>query len=323
MLEGRLPLDAPVEIRLRRIIGPDHPLWSAAIETINRLPPSRKRHGDQTWPRWFAYLEHVGVLPLDATEDDVEAFLSQFESRGDRATRRCILRDLYRAAFDLGLVPEMPIPDMVIGLDYRGAQRLTNAEVVRLVDSLARDCLVRHHALRARRDLVLVALACSIERRIDDLRVLTWGDLDLEGRTKTMRVRRGDRIEQVALADVVLARIGEFRDELGRHGVDVVADDALLPALGKRIEWDWTLPERSLLAPLGQKSIHLAFKVMIRQASIGQSYESGRYFNHRWLLRSPGDLAEVLGGTHATATPKVPMRRTALERNPDGSLLAA
>lgn len=320
MIEGRLPVNAPVETRLARIMGPDHPLWSAALETIDRLSPSMKRRGDQTWPQWFRHLDLIGRDPLEATADDVDEFLSRFESRHARTQHRGILRDLYRAALDRGIVPEALIPDLVVGFDYRGAQRLDSAEVVRLVDSLSRDCLQSSHALRARRDLVLVALSCSVECSTESLRGLTWGDLDLGGTEKTMRLGAGARAERVVLADMVCARIIDFRTELERHGVTVVPEDALLPALGHRVEWDWTLPERSLLAPLEQTSIHQAFKVMSRRASIGRSLESGKYFNHRWLLRSPSDLNRVLGGTHSTGKPKVAMRRVALDANPDRAI---
>lgn len=311
MIEGRLSIDAPADIRLRRIIGSEHPLWTSALETIERWPRTMKRMGDQTWPPWFDFLDQRRVEPLEATGDDVEAFLDRFERQNSKITHRGTLRALYRSAFDLGLIDKTPVPDVVIGLDYRANIRLPNAEVVRLIDALSAECSHWVHRLRARRDLVLVALACSFECTTESLRLLRWGDVDLTlGRAKA-RIQGRRQTDWVTLVDVVAARITDLRAELERHGVDVVAGDALLPALGRRIEWGWTLPERELLAPLERGSVSQAFLVMTRRARVGTSLESGKYFNHRWLKRGPTDLPKVLLGSQSPSRLLVPMRRTA------------
>ena len=317
-----MPMDAPVDVRLRRILAPEHPLWPAALLASERLPASRREQGDRVWPAWLRFLDEIGRPPLAATAADVEAYVARFGSRDARTHGRGSLRALYGAAFDLGLLSEMPIPDRVPGDDRRFMHRLSDAEVERLVASLTRTAATPALALRARRDLVLVALACSVDCGVDDLRQLRWGDLGVDDGAASLRVRRGDGFERVALPAVVQARVEDFRAELARRGVDVVAEDALLPALGRRVEWDWTLPERSLLAVLEYTGFNQALKVMRRETSVGRALEGGRFFSHRWLLRSGDDLDRVLGKAPGPAMTKVPMRRMPLDRDPDAEAAA-
>lgn len=323
MIEGRLSVEAPPDVRLRRIIGPDHALWDAALVAIERWPPSMKRRGDQTWPHWFRYLAHLGIEPLEATADHTDAFLAGFPAGARRTRHRGTLRCLYRAALDLGLIDQVPILDLVIGYDHRGKHRLSDGEVVKLVASLTKDLQNPMLALRAGRDLVLVSLACSFERDTESWRILAWRDVDLDSSPATIRITERGRIDLVVLPDVVVRSIIAFRTSLARRGVDVVPEDALLPALGRRIEWDWTLPGRALLAPLESPSIHNAFSVMRRRASIGRHLEAGAYFNHRWLLRDVNHLDAVLRADQSADRAKVAMRRPVLTYDPASVEVAA
>jgi hypothetical protein len=316
MIEGRLPVAAPAELRLRRIMGSDHPLWPAALETIDRFPPSKKRLGDQTWPEWFRYLERVEVHPLEATSEQVDGFLVRFQTAEAIQRHRSIIRSLYRSAFDLGLIAGALIPDVVPGRDYRATPRLSAVDLDRLVRSLDRDAQDASRALRARRDLVLVALACSFECSTDALLALTWGGVDLEHRPALLRIGGDAGPEHVALAEAVVERIIDLRTELERRSVVVVPEDALLPAVGRRIEWDWTLPERSLLMPLERGSMAQAFKVMRRRASIEHDIDGAKYFSHHRLLRDPADLNTAIRGTRAAGKTKVAMRRSPLLDGP-------
>ena len=309
MIDGRLPLDAPIEVRLRRIMRLDHPLWRAAIETIERWPPTVKRRGDQTWPAWFQYLDEIGTDALAASADDVEAFLGRYTSARARSTHRGTIRALYRAARDLGLRDDVPVPDLVPGRDPRAARRLDSDAIGKIEASLTKDARRATSALRAHRDRLLVALAYAFDCSSESLCRLTWGDVDEHGPRARLRIRRHAGTGWVDLPEPVLERIATFRLELARRGVDVVPEDALLAALGNRVEWNWTLPDRSLLARLTRTSASGAFQVILRRAAIDRSTWAARYFSHRWLLRSPADLAGTIQGPHL-AEQKVTMRRT-------------
>ena len=315
MIDGRLPLDAPIEIRLRRIMSPDHPLWRAAIETIERWPPTVKRRGDQTWPAWFQYLDEIGTDALAASADDVEAFLGRYTSARARSTHRGTIRALYRAARDLGLRDDVPVPDLVPGRDPRAARRLDSDAIGKIEASLTKDARRATSALRAHRDRLLVALAYAFDCSSESLCRLTWGDVDEHGPRARLRIRRHAGTGWVDLPEPVLERIATFRLELARRGVDVVPEDALLAALGNRVEWNWTLPDRSLLARLTRTSASGAFQVILRRAAIDRSTWAARYFSHRWLLRSPADLAGTIHGPHL-GEQKVTMRRTLFGGDP-------
>jgi hypothetical protein len=322
MIEGRVRRGAPAEVRLRRRIGPEHPLLGPALQAWSQVPAWRRPAFERDLSRWSSFLRDAGLPPLEVRDSDVEFYLARY-ARAPRTKVRSSLRALYRAAFDLGLIAEMPVPPRAEINDRRRAHRLSNPDVVSLVRSLELECATPSRALRARRDLALIAIACAVDCTVGELRALRWGDLDIGREAGTLAFMHGTRLQRVALPTEVCTRIGDFRAELARWGVDVVAEDALLPALGRRVEWNWTLDERSLLAPLEQSGLHLAFEVMRRPTSVGRAFESGRYFSHRWLRRIPCDVSSVLAVAPPSEVPRIPMRRTPAPSDPEGPRVAA
>jgi len=264
----------------------DHPLRGSVAELL--ATPTRARWAPirlRSVQSWLAYLADAGTDPLCPSTRQVEEWLPA-DSPSLRAQSLQSVRSLYREALAKGVVASDPTRGIH---RHRALSRVEH----RLSDDQVRHLLAvtlegaGHPAwhLAARRDVLLLLLLVWRKWSLDALSRLTWGHVE-EGQVCVDVTAPTPRC--------VAGAVDEFRAQLRDYGVEPVAADALLPVLGRRIEWSWRAAERPLLAHLSTSALHQIVKR--RTGAAGLRVPAGRVHvaPKIWLHRDGRDLDHVL-----------------------------
>lgn len=276
----------------RRRFGEQHPI----VPLLLAMPPGKSAALSDLW----RFLERIGRDPLHVTRELLEEWLGSGPP-GYRQMRVPALRALFRGALAAGAVATDPTE----GMHYRRAtvyaeHRFTDDEVRKLIAVAHAGVVSDDTRLASRRDVVMFLLLAWRPFRIDDLRALTWGDVRVSGDGGSLRL--AGRL--IVLPSYVVDALRAFRGDLSSAGAEPIDEDALLPALGKRVEVDWWGPDRSVLVPMQRAGFYLAISKRVRRAGLVELAVTGKTVKTIWLYRDDRPFA-----AWGTAPASVPRRR--------------
>lgn len=307
---GRPPCRPRREEIYRDLLGDHHPLLPLACVVGRRTAAVGGL---------VRYLVGRGVEPMQATQADLEGW-ARHGALGGRPSRVSAARLLFRSAHDAGLIPTDPSA----GLHYyaetvHAERRLTDAELRRLLDATFDQTRFYATRLAARRDLLMILLLCWRPLTREELRALHWSDIRKVGESTSIKLAG----EWFVLPTCLAESAEQFRSDLAGYGAPPVPDDALLPALGKRVEVSWRGPERPLMAPMGYSGFAQAIKRRMRPLRLDRPVSTRRLGKPIWFYRDgrPFDpwpaAAEQTATRVATAAPSLFRRHP--QRDEDGS----
>ena len=261
------------ENRFRRLFGAKHPI----VPLLLAMPPVKSAALSDLW----RFLERIGRDPLHVNRELLEEWLGA-GSPGYRAGRVAALRALYRGAAAAGVVATDPSE----GLHYRRAtvyaeHRFSDDQVRKLIGVTQAGVAKDDTRLASRRDVVMLLLLAWRPLRIDDLRAFTWGDARISGDGASLSLDG----QPTVLPSYVVDALRAFRQDLGAAGAEPIDEDALLPALGKRVEVDWWGPDRAVLVPMQRSGFHQAISKRVRGAGVLQPAVTGMEVLTIWLHR--------------------------------------
>lgn len=299
-------LATPLARSLLRALAVDDPLFLPAVDaaTIPSAPTQACRANKIV--DYLRFLSANGADPTNVSTRTCEAWLATAKSANVRAQRLNVIRWMYRAACSRGLA----IDDPTAGVRYNGPtwadRRLTDADATKVVDAIRRDLSDPLRGLTARRDLVAFGLALSRQLTSRQLSLLKFADVDLSASPR-LRWSVGDDYGPLPVSVGEVLR--DFRTALSVEGVELVAEDALVPALGNRIYYDWLGDDRAILAPVGFSGICAMVRRRMKAAGVAVHLPGGlTYSRLDWLVRT--DFAIVDSIIRGGAAPRrVPTRR--------------
>lgn len=234
---------------------------------------------------YLRFLRHEGVTLADAKPELTDRWLGT-RSGAARANRLAPLRATMRTLVEAGAMQTDPTATLPTRGPRRGDRSLTEGEFERVLAPIRAEA--QRGNLVASRDMVLLALAAWRPMSPTDVSALRWADV----------VPLADcSCALSGLPDVVMSRIEHLRHLLKTRGVEVVTDDALVMALGNRIYYDWTSPERALLAPLAASAVYKAVERRVVRAGVDRCWTPGHpHLSLRAFHRQPSQLEEALVG---------------------------
>lgn len=267
------------EATLRRLLPPGHPVLPIVLDLAKDYP-SGSPGGTRGLGPLLRYLRDVACDPLEATTFVLAEWLSSRPvGRGGRVGP---VRRLYKRLHRERLIAQDPS----LGLHWNSKttnleHRLSDDEVRRLISLALRASAKRATRLAARRDTVMILLFAWRPLHTEEVCRLLWSDVRLTGHGGTIRLEGTWAVIPAALATAVFT----FRADLAAYGAEPVDDDALLPALGQRIEVSWRGPDRPLMGPLLFGGLRRALHQRFRRAGLARPAAGRRLCKSIWLYR--------------------------------------
>ncbi|HEX7949003.1 MAG TPA: hypothetical protein VF494_01535 [Candidatus Limnocylindrales bacterium] len=307
---------AKAERDLDAVLGKDHPLRDVVLGLARDPRTSTTRRQVVSF---FRYLRALGREPDQATADDLEAWLATDTWLG-RESRVCSIRRVYRTAVELGLLEHDPFRRVHHGESAWQRMRLASEDVTAVARRVVEAAADPEKGLRARRDLVIFALALWREQTSYRLAGLRCEHIEM-GADGPMTLREPSMPPE-QLPPPVAAAIRGLWEALRLRRVHVVPEDALLPALGGRVYLDWLGSDRAILGPMTPSGIVQAVDDWV-PASLGLRRADGRGFLPlAWFAQRTGtDLSPFLTppegqrritlGSTSAVEPRISTRRAA------------
>lgn len=267
------------DVIVRRMLPAGHPILSI-VRDLAKDYSSGSPGGTRGLRPLLAYLRDVGCDPLKATTDVLAEWVASRPV--GRSGRVATVRRLYRRLYREGMIADDPS----VGLHWNtetihAERRFSDDEVRRLIRLALRATEKEATRLAGRRDVVLFLLFAWQPLPHEEVRRLLWSDVRLSADGGSIRLEDHWTVMPSALATAVRA----FRADLASYGAEPVDDDALLPALGKRIEVSWRGPDRPLTAPLDRSGLLQAIGKRFRSAGLARPVSTRRLCMSIWLYR--------------------------------------
>ena len=263
------------DLAMRRffgLIGPEHPAYRAAVETLNHCSTMP---GVVAYARRLAgYLQFLKAERIDPRAADGAVLQRWFRSRSHLRPATCrselaVVRTFYRELATLGLVRIDP----TYGLKVKGGpaayrRAMTLDEGRALLASVRADFADPRTALIARRDNVIITLGLLMGPRSAEMRRLTYADISLDDNAEITFLRKGHKEDCLPLAPAARSAIVEMRNALAEVGVVVRPTDAVITMVDKRtISWAQKR-QRQPLPAVGPSTIYRTVVTRLARAKI-------------------------------------------------------
>jgi hypothetical protein len=294
--------------RLGRMYPEGHPLRPFLLEAIGRVGPRQ-----YVLTSFLRACQDAGRSWSEVDVRFVRSWLVACKP-SIRMGRVTVVRRFYRVLIGHGMAATDPTAGLHVRAEHiRSERRLPDEDVRRLVATVRDEMADERLALASARDLVAIGLVMWLRVIPPRLLGLRWGDLSPDCRS--LRMPAGGP-KATPLPDPLADAIEDFRSRLTGSGLDLVPEDALLPAIGPRVRFEWLADERGLLLPMKSDTLYRILHDRISWTLAGRggfvprlTTGIGGYTNALWLQR---ESPESFGATFAPPVARrVRVRRAA------------
>jgi integrase len=193
----------------------------AQLEARDRSPKTLHNYRRAVVP-FQHWLDERGTDPLDVSPEDIEAYLAHCarefrESEGTRGyapgTRRVhfnYVKSAYRLAVDRGKLAKMPFGSVEIPKVPEYVPGVISTEELHRMGLAAK--------LKSWRHLALWALLTYTGLRRNEIRLLRWEDIDLDGGELTVRHGKGGKVRVVPMHPTLITAL-MLPQYTGKYGV--------------------------------------------------------------------------------------------------------
>jgi integrase/recombinase XerD len=301
------------------------PIFEAKLAQLEAR--DRKRKTLENYKRAVVPFQHWldgrGLAPEDVTPEDIEAYLAHCvrvyrESEGKEGyapgTRRVhfnYIKSAYRLAVDRGKLAKMPFGSVEIPKVPEYVPEVISTEELHRMGLVAK--------IKSWRHLALWALLTYTGMRRNEIRLLRWEDINLDGGELTVRHGKGDKVRTIPLHPTLVAALktppytGKFRGlESARYTGYVLSPNG---SEGARPYADGEGFTKLLKAfyPGDSNEFHAFRKTIasslfaegVQQADIETilGWATKSVFAKHYLVRRPGHLAECIRRLYADGDP--------------------
>ena len=282
-------------------------LTRAHIEAFLEMMSAERGAADNTLSSYQRDLDHLHLFlagrktsPLDATSDDLRAYLADLARSGfaasSQARRLSSMRQFYKFLYAEGLRGDDP--SAILDSPAKGRplpKTLSEDDVTRLLDRAAAEAADPDGDRYSRiRMLALLELLYATGMRVSELVSLPARVLDQEGRFLIVR-GKGNKERLVPLSASAIEALGAYRDARRTAVSDADDDPWLFPSAGK----DGHLPRQVFARDL---------KALAARSGLPASTISPHVMRHAFashLLQNGADLRvvqELLGHSDISTT---------------------
>lgn len=225
--------------RLERVLDRSNPMYRCAVEVARR---TNRANSCATYVgalvRFFTWARDHGVDAVTATSDDISdwfATLRQY-SPSTRQLAVTVVRLLYEEAVERDLVARSPARKLRARrpADDESPPALTGPEANALLQAIRAEMGDPKRRVQAHRDYIAVYLLLMLGLRAAELRRLTFGDFDAQGRRPTVVVRRkGGSLDRLPVPASIGEQVASWRTTLADVGISVAETDPVICQVGQ------------------------------------------------------------------------------------------